>query len=179
MHRPTQLLVITLLLSLLSACAATPKYRQDAKSSAQFSDLKTYQWRSASVEIPGANQAQLQQLLDEQLLRQGYRLVQDKPDMLLDMQAFTRVSQGGNTGLGIGIGLPVGRHGSIGLGTSQVLGRGKQEAVLVLDITRADSNTLVWRGSAEAMPLGYFNLGSEPKLRDSLAKLLAQFPPQP
>ncbi|ACE86173.1 DUF4136 domain-containing protein [Cellvibrio japonicus] len=167
-----------LLLSIILVGCASPKYQQDSKSGAVLNDLHTYQWRSLDVEIAGANKAQIQQLLDEQLLRQGYRLATDKPDMLLDLQAFSRVSQGGNTGIGIGIGLPVGRHGSVGLGTSQILGRNKQEGVVVLDITRTDNNTLVWRGSAESLPLSYFELGKEQKLRDSLNKLLAQFPPQ-
>jgi hypothetical protein len=162
---------------LLSACAA-PKYQQDFKAGTQFNDLKTYNWRNLDVQIEGASKPQLQRLLDEQLQRQGYQLAQDKPDMLLDIQGFTRISQGGNTSLGIGIGLPIGRHGSFGLGTGQQLGKGKQEAVLVLDISRTNSNVLVWRGNAEGIPLAYFKLGSEPKLRESISKLLTQFPPK-
>jgi hypothetical protein len=171
-------ILIGLLLALiLSACAA-PKYQQDFKAGTQFSDLKTYSWRNLDVQIEGASKPQLQRLLDEQLQSQGYQLVQDKPDMLLDMQGFTRVSEGGNTSLGIGIGLPVGSHGSIGLGTDKMIGQGKQEAVIVLDISRADSNTLVWRGNAEKIPLSHFKLDSEQKLRDSISKLLTQFPPK-
>ncbi len=166
-----------LLFSLLLAACASPKFQQDAKSGSVLNDLHTYQWRSVDVDIAGANKAQVQQLLDEELLRQGYRQVtQGTPDMLLDVQAFSRVSQGGSTGIGIGIGLPVGRGGSIGLGTSQIMGRNKQEGVIVLDITRADSNALVWRGSAESLPLNYFEPAKEQQLRDSLSRLLAQFP---
>lgn len=164
-----------LLFSLLLTACASPKFQQDAKSGAVLTDLHTYQWRSVAVDIPGANQAQVQKLLDEELLRQGYRQVEGTPDMLLDLQAFSRVSQGGSTGIGIGIGLPVGRGGSIGLGTSQIMGRNKQEGVIVLDITRADSNTLVWRGNAESLPLNYFEPVKEQQLRDSLGRLLAQF----
>lgn len=164
---------------ILAACASSGKFQQDYKNGAQFNDLHTYQWRALSLEIDGASQAQLQQLLDAQLLRQGYRLVDSNPDMLLDAQAFSRAKQGGNTGIGIGIGLPVGRNGSIGLGTSQILnGKTKQEAVIVVDITRSDTNTLVWRGNAEAMPLNYFELRNEDKLRTSISSLLSQFPPK-
>lgn len=162
---------------LLNACAA-PKYQQDFKEGAQFSDLKTYSWRNLDVQIEGGSQSVLERLFDEQLQLKGFQRVSENPDMLLDVQGFTRVSQGGNTSLGIGIGLPVGRNGSVGLGTGKLLGQGKQEAVIVLDVTRSDSNTLVWRGNAEGIPLVYFKLNSEPKLRDSITKLLANFLPK-
>ena len=80
-------------------------------------------------------------------------------------------------GIGIGIGLPIGTNGSIGLGTSSPLGKGKQEGVMVIDITQAATNTLIWRGNAEAIPLINFTLGAEQKLRASIAELLTPFPP--
>lgn len=169
--------IIGLIALLLSACAS-PKFQQDYKDGAKFNDLKTYSWRNLDVQIEGANRTLLERLFDERLQQQGFQRVQEKPDMLLDMQGFMRVKQGGNTSIGIGLGLPVGRHGNIGLGTGKMLGEGKQEAVLILDITRADSNTLVWRGNAEGIPLIYFKLDSEQKLRESISKLLTQFPPQ-
>ena len=171
------LLLLLILTVILGACAS-PKYQQDFKEGAKFNDLKTYSWRSLDIQIEGATRIQLEKLVDEQLLLQGFQRVQDNPDMLLDMQGFTRVSQGGNTSLGIGLGLPIGRHGSVGLGTGKMLGQGTQEAVIVLDVSRADSNTLIWRGNAEAIPLVYFKLNSEPKLRESIRKLVTQFPPQ-
>ncbi len=163
-------------LLLLSACSSA-KYHQDFKSGTDFSQLKSYSWRSAEVRIPGANSAYIQGLIDDQLHLQGYNKQQSGGDMLLDLQGFTRVSQGGNSSIGIGIGLPIGRHGSIGLGTGQVIGRGNQEGVLVLDITRTSDSTLVWRGNADGLTLSYFRLNSEPKLREMIRQLLEQFPP--
>lgn len=164
-------------LFLLGACSHA-KYQQDFKSGTDFSQLKTYSWRSAEVQIPGANSAYMQGLIDDQMRLQGYQKLQAGGDMWLDLQGFTRISQGGNSSIGIGIGLPIGRHGSIGLGTGQVIGRGSQEAVLVLDITRAADNILVWRGNAGGLALSYFKLNSEPKLRDTIRQLLIQFPPR-
>lgn len=169
--------LITMMAIFLSACAS-PKYQQDFKEGAKFDDLKTYSWRSLDVQIEGSDRAQFERLFDEQLQQQGFQRVAEKSDMLLDVQGFTRISQGGNTSLGIGIGLPIGRNGSVGLGTGKMLGQGKQEAVIVLDVTRTDSNTLVWRGNVEGIPLVYFKLNSEPKLRESINKLLVQFPPK-
>lgn len=161
---------------LLSACANI-KYANDYKAGTDFSHLKTYSWRAVTVDIGGTDASLLQRLADEQLRAQGFTLASTNPDMLIDMQVFSRVSRGGNTSLGIGIGLPVGRHGSIGLGTGQTLDQGKQEGVIVIDITQANSNVLVWRGNAEGIPLINFSLKAEQKLRESFTQLLQLFPP--
>ena len=121
--------------------------------------------------------ALLERLADNQLAAQGFVRTQANPDMLLDMQVFARQSKGGNSSIGIGIGMPVGRHGSVGLGTSQLLNKGKQEGVMLIDVTRASDNTLVWRGSAEGIPLIQFSLSAEQKLGATLAQLLGKFPP--
>ncbi len=162
---------------LLSACAQI-RYGDDFKSGTDFNNLKTYQWRSATVDIGGTDKNLLQQLADAQLRAQGFISSDSAPDLLLDLQVFSRVSSGGNTSIGIGIGMPVGRHGSIGLGTGKLLGQGKQEGVIVVDITQAQSNTLIWRGTAEGIPLINFSLKAENKLRETFTQLLQQFPPQ-
>jgi hypothetical protein len=161
----------------LSGCASV-KYGTDFKSGTDFNPVKTYSWRAATINIPGANQVYLQGLIDEQLQTQGYQKVESAADVLVDLQLLSRVSRGGNTSIGIGLGLPVGRHGSIGLGTGQTMGRGKQKGVLIIDITDASSNALIWRGNAEEIPLIYFSLQSEPKLREIIQKVLIQFPPK-
>lgn len=162
---------------LLSACAQI-RYGDDFKSGTDFNNLKTYQWRSTTVDIGGTDKNLLQQLADAQLRAQGFSPSDSAPDFLLDLQVFSRVSSGGNTSIGIGIGMPVGRHGSIGLGTGKLLGQGKQEGVIVVDITQAQSNTLIWRGTAEGIPLINFSLKAENKLRETFTQLLQQFPPQ-
>jgi len=171
------LLLISLCLLLLTACSNI-HYAQDYKSGTDFSSLKTYAWRSASVDISGAQKPFLQRLVDEQLQSQGYLHTQDNADFVVDMQIFSRTSTGSNVSLGIGIGLPIGRNGSIGLGSSSPLGRGKQEGVIIIDIVQASTNTLIWRGNAEGIPLITFTLGAEHKLRESIAHILTQFPPK-
>jgi hypothetical protein len=169
--------LLLLLATAVYGCSS-PRILQDFKSGTDFSQLKTYSWRSATIEIPGIGAPYLQQLADEQLQAQGFVPTKEKADFLVDMQGFSRVSSGGNTSIGIGLGLPIGRHGSIGLGTGQMLGKGKQEGVVVIDITQADTNTLIWRGNAEGIPLINFSLKAEQKLRETFAQLLTQFPPQ-
>ncbi len=172
----SRLFVITALM-LLGACAQT-RYSDDFKSGTEFNGLKTYQWRSVAVDIGGTDKDFLQRLADTQLRAQGFVATDKEPDLLLDLQVFSRVSSGGNTSIGIGIGMPVGRHGSVGLGTGQILGKGKQEGVIVVDVTQTKSNTLIWRGTAEGIPLINFSLKAEHKLSESFAQLLQQFPPK-
>lgn len=169
-------LLLGISLLFVSGCASV-KYTNDFKSGTEFVDLKTYNWRAVTIDIGGADQALLERLANNQLLAQGFVRQQDNPDVLVDMQIFARQRQSGNSSIGIGIGMPIGRNGSVGLGTSQLLGKGKQEGVILIDITRASDNTLIWRGSAEGIPLIQFSLSAEQKLGDTLAQLLGQFPP--
>lgn len=166
------------LLALLGACTNI-KYADDYKSGTDFSGLKTYNWRAISVDIGGIDKTVLQKIADEQLRAQGFMLADTSAELLIDMQVFARASTGGNTSIGIGIGLPVGRNGSIGLGTGHLLDKGKQEGVIVIDITQTSSNQLIWRGNAEGIPLMHFSLKAEQKLRETFSKLLAPFPPAP
>lgn len=177
LHLSKMLSAMVFLLLILSGCASV-KYANDFKSGTDFSSIKTYSWRAVTAEIAGVDKLRLQRLVDEQLQTQGYQLVDQGADLWVDLQAFTRVSKGGNTSIGIGIGLPIGRNGSFGLGTGKTLGQGKQEAVLIIDLTQQASNSLIWRGNAEGIPPLFFSLKSEPQLRDSIRQLLVQFPPK-
>ena len=161
----------------LSGCASV-KYASDFKSGTDFSNIKTYAMRSTSINIAGVDQVYMQQLVEQQLAAQGFQKLTENADVLVDLQVLSRVSQGGNTSIGIGLGLPIGRNGSIGLGTGKTLGKGKQEGVIIIDITDSQSNALIWRGNAEAVPLIYFSLKSEPKLRENIQQILLQFPPK-
>jgi hypothetical protein len=75
--------------------------------------------------------------------------------------------------------LPIGRHGAIGLGTSKLLGNApKTEALIIVDITAQASNQILWRGTAENVPLSDFTLQNQVKLNARLRDLLQQFPPK-
>lgn len=169
--------LLAIIAALLFSGCANVHYANDYKSGTDFNNLKTYSWRAVTVDIGGTDPALLERLADNQLAAQGFVRTHDKPDLLLDMQVFARQSKGGNSSIGIGIGMPIGRNGSVGLGTSQLLNRGKQEGVMLIDVTRASDNTLIWRGSAEGIPLIQFSLSAEQKLGATMAQLLGQFPP--
>lgn len=177
--RHLTLITVGLSLLLLLGCTATPKVSQDSRQGETFNDLRSYSWRSLNIQVAGISDSQVGKVIDQQLGLRNYRYQETQADMLIDVQVFPRTRQGASTGIGIGIGLPVGRHGSIGLGTGQLLdGKNKVAAVIIVDITRASTNELVWRGTAEDLPLAYFELANEAKLRQSISDLLDQFPPR-
>ncbi len=175
-HLRLSTLLLGIAMLVLSGCANV-HYANDYKTGTLFNGLQSYSWRAVTVDIAGTDPATLERLADKQLAAQGFVRTQNNPDLLLDMQVFARQSKGGNSSIGIGIGMPIGRHGSVGLGTSQLLNKGKQEGVMLIDVTRASDNTLIWRGSAEGIPLIQFSLSAEQKLGATLSQLLGQFPP--
>lgn len=169
---------LLLLAALLLAACAGPKYQQDFREGTTFENLTSYTWRKVSSEIPGADNIQLQRLADQQLSLQGFTRIDSNPDLLLDMTLITRISTGSSTGIGLSVGIPLGRSGSIGLGGGKSVPNDKYEGVLLVDITEANSNALIWRGSAEGVPMENFSLQAEDKLVDVIARLLTQFPPE-
>ena len=165
------------LVLIMCGCAST-KYNQDFKPGTDFSGHKTYNWRGASSDIPGVSAQQIQHQADTQLASQGFSRTESNPDLLFDMKVVSRISTGSSTGLGLSIGLPLGRHGSIGLGGGKSMPNDKQEGIIIVDITDTSTNNLIWRGSAEAVPLQHFSLSNEAKLAEVLRKLLSQYPPK-
>jgi len=160
-----------------SGCVST-KYSQDYNPETNFSNLKTYDWRTSSSEIAGVDHQLLQQLADQQLARQGYTRTADEPDLLLDMTVATRTRSDSSTGIGLSVGIPLGRHANIGVGGGKSLPRDKQEGIILVDVSMRETNHLIWRGNAEGIPLKDFSLGAEQKLADILRQLLSQYPPK-
>lgn len=171
-------LFISCVALLLSACHST-RYMEDYRDGVSFSSLKTYQLRSVDSLIAGFSDEQLSTLVHTQLNQQGFTPVAESPDMIIDAQVFAQQVTSAGPNIGIGIGLPIGRHGGIGLGTSQPLGGTRELGVIVVDITERTSNQLVWRGHADKLALSLFTLREEPELAARFQQLLSKFPPQP
>ena len=165
------------LVLIMCGCAST-KYNQDFKPGTDFGGHGTYNWLNTSSDIPGVSAQQIQRQADTQLASQGFSHTESNPDLLFDMKIVSRISTGSSTGLGLSIGLPIGRHGSIGLGGGKSMPNDKQEGIIIVDITDASTDSLIWRGSAEGVPLQYFSLSNEAKLAEVLRKLLSQYPPK-
>lgn len=165
----------------LNSCATNNKVTQDFKPGTDFHSYKTFNWHNFSSDISTSNQIAIQREVEQQLSQQGFQLVANTgvADLILDLSIIKQAASASKTGVGLSIGLPIGRSGSIGLGTSKLLGNdGKFAALIILDITAQASNQVLWRGSAEDVPLDYFSLRNEAKLNDVLTNLIKQFPPK-
>jgi len=178
MTRVIKLPLILFILASITACAG-PKVSQDYNENTEFDPgWGRYEWRGGTSQIDGVSHSRLQRITEQAMVQRGYRLDPDNPQFYVSVSGTTRAAVGGGKSVGISIGLPVGNSGSIGLGGSKSLEDRKQEGVIIVDITDAESNELVWRGSAEGIALRDFELSREQQLRKVIDRLLAQFPPE-
>ena len=164
---------------LLNGCATNNRVSQDFKPGTDFSAVKTFAWHNVSSQVTNIDNVSIQRTIERELTLQGLQLVSSNPDVVLDLNIISQKSTASKTGLGLSLGLPIGNSGSLGLGTSKLLGQdNKQEGLIILDITKQASSQVIWRGTAEAVPLTYFTLRNEAQLNKVLQNLLAQFPPK-
>lgn len=177
-QRLTQTALIALSLLLLTACASN-KFEQDYQPDTVFNpEWQRYDWQGGQAQVPGVSQQQLRQVAERALAEQGYEKDEDAPELLLTLSAVTRPSTGANRSVGLSVGLPVGNRGAVGVGGSRSLDQDKMEGVLILDITRAEDNELIWRGSAAGIALRDFELARQAQLQQTFHRLLEQFPPE-
>lgn len=171
---------ITLVFALLSVgCATTNKVTQDYKPDTDFRAYKTFSWHNFSSDVVSSDQLAIQHAVEQQLSLQGFQLVSGVSDLVLDLTIIKHAASLPATGVGISIGLPIGRHGAIGLGTNKLLGNDeKVAALIILDITAQANQQVLWRGTAEDVPLNDFTLRNQAKLNATLRNLIQQFPPK-
>ena len=163
----------------LNGCATTNNVTQDYKPDTDFRPYKTFGWHNFSSDVVNADQVAIQRAVEQQLKQQGFELVSGLSDFVLDLTIIKQAAAPSSTGIGLSIGLPIGRHGAIGLGTSKLLGNGpKMEALIIVDITAQASHQILWRGTAENIPLSNFTVQNQVKLNTRLRELLQQFPPK-
>jgi hypothetical protein len=171
--------LLLLLTLLLTACATSNKVTQDYQPDTDFRPYKTFSWHNFSSDVTNSDQLAIQHSVEQQLLLQGFQLASSNADLTLDLTIIKHAASLPATGVGISIGLPIGHHGAIGLGTSKLLNNDNQVAALIiLDITAQATNQVLWRGSAEDVPMNYFSLRNQTQLNSVLQNLVKQFPPK-
>jgi hypothetical protein len=166
----------------LAACATSPTADVDFDydTAADFTALKTYSW------MPPTGNAVADELLvkrirgavDAQLQAKGRTPSADKPDFLIGMQLSGKTTNGGSVGVGVSVGIPVGRgRVSVGGGKSKPIE--KKEGTLVLDFLDAKTKSLLWRATAS----GAVEPSSTPEYQQNrinaiVAEMLSNFPPK-
>jgi len=162
-------------------CAAPLTMDFDYDTEADFAALKTYDW------MPATGNAAADELLvkrirnavDSQLQAKGHALAAGTPDFLIAMQLSGKTAYGGSTGVGVSVGVPVGRAGRISVGGGKSKPIEKKEGTLVLDFLDAKTKSLVWRGTASgAVEPAASPEAQQQRINEVIAELLARFPPK-
>ncbi len=86
--------------------------------------------------------------LDSQLQAKGRTPTQADADFLIGMQLSGKTTYGGSTGVGVSVGIPVGRAGRVSVGGGKSVPTEKKEGTLVVDFVDAKTRSLLWRATA-------------------------------
>ena len=161
-------------------CAAPLTMDFDYDTAADFAALKTYDW------MPATGNAAADELLvkrirnavDSQLQAKGHALAAGNPDFLIAMQLSGKTAYGGSAGVGVSVGIPVGRAGRISVGGGKSKPIEKKEGTLVLDFLDEKTKSLVWQGTASgAVRPAASPEEQQQRINEVIAQLLARFPP--
>jgi hypothetical protein len=164
----------------LTSCSSARQISQDFKAGTDFKQYKTFSLRNNTSEIAGTKDQAIAQTIVQQLETQGFHQVAKQADLLLDINILKQQSTSAvTTGIGFGIGMPLGNHGGMSIGSSSLLGGSqKTNGVIIIDITDQVANRIIWRGNADAVPFSYFFPRNQAQLDSVLRALMAQFPPK-
>ncbi|HET7362314.1 MAG TPA: DUF4136 domain-containing protein [Burkholderiales bacterium] len=167
-----------------AGCATTPGSDVDVTfdydTAANFDALKSYNWMPAAGNAAGDELLvkRIKSSLDTQLQAKGRVPAAAGPDFLIGMQLSGKSTYGGSTGVGVSVGIPVGRAGRVSVGGGKSQAIEKKEGQLVLDFVDAKTKSLLWRATAA----GAVNPGQTPeqqqqRINGVIAQMLSQFPP--
>jgi hypothetical protein len=165
----------------MAGCATPLAVTSDYDTSVDFAALRTYAW------LPATGNAAADELLikkirntvDVQLQAKGRKLNADNPDFVIGMELSGKTTYGGSTGVGMSVGIPVGRAGSVSVGGGKSKAREKKEGTLVMDFLDARTRSLVWRATAtDAVNPSASPEEKQRKIDEVIAAMLAQFPPK-
>ena len=176
---------LALALAVMTAgCATTPGSDVDVTfdydTAANFDGLKSYSWMPPAGNAAGDELLvkRIKSSLDTQLQAKGRAPAEANADFLIGMQLSGKTTYGGSTGVGVSVGIPVGRAGRVSVGGGKSQAIEKKEGQLVLDFVDAKSKSLLWRATAS----GAVNPGQTPeqqqqRINGVIAEMLSQFPP--
>ena len=162
---------------------------QDYKKDADFSGISSFAWATAAQEKTGDVRA------DSPLLHDRIRNAVEKSLKSMGLSPADRSAAGvlveyklqirqkirsdnvrGGVGFGYG---SYGRVGGIAIGTGADV-QSYDEGLLVIDLIRADSRALLWRGNATFPMLDHATPEkTTAQIQEAVEKTLAQFPPAP
>ena len=181
--------VIYLISLVLFAGCSGIEVSQDYHMTADFSNLKTFDWHSAKQKKTGDLRvdnplldSRIRKAVDRSLAQKGFqRKSKGTPDFYVGYKyaILKRIrSERVRSGIGFGFG-GSGSFGSVGIGTGSDI-REYDEGMLVIDITNTKNGKLLWRGTGTRRVSKHADPKERTKkVNQTVEKILAQFPPQP
>jgi len=168
--RGARVILLLLLAALLTSCSSVV-VKSDYDPETNFTQYKTFDFMPHPNK-PGANpfnQKRIEAAVEQALVAKGFQKQDSgRPDLLVAYHTNVRDKIDVDT-----YGYRYGRYGRR-VGTYTTV-REYQQGTLVIDFVDAQSKDLVWRGWAK----GEVNDSvSKEKVDDTVAKILAKYPPQ-
>ena len=174
--------MLLLMLCIAAAGYAAPlPVASDYDTAANFDALKTFDWMPATGNAAGDELLikKIRNAVDVQLQAKGRKMSAENPDFLIGMELSGQTISGGSVGVGMSVGIPVGRRGSLSVGGGKSKSRDKKEGTLVMDFVDAKTKSLVWRATAtEAVDASASAEQKQKKIDEVIAAMLANFPPK-
>ena len=173
-----RLLIISSLMVVAFGCS-TVSYQYDYDPETNYTDLKTFNWMSVSVQenIHTLNVKRIQKAVNAQLETKGCKMTTDSPDFLISMHVAKEekmdvrawnYSYGGRAML----------HGGSYAATTQYDVYQYEEGTFILDFVDAKSMELIWRGIAQGEVQNYSNpVKRNERIDNVVQKVLSNFPP--
>jgi hypothetical protein len=175
-------IMLALLLGIsVTGYAASLAVNYDYDTAADFAALQTFDWLPATGNAAGDELLikKIRNTVDAQLQAKGRRMAADHPDFLIGMELSGKTTYGGSTGVGVSVGIPVGRAGRVSVGGGKSKAREKKEGTLVVDFVNAKTKSLVWRATAtDAVDPSASPEQKQKKIDEVVAAMLAHFPPK-
>lgn len=164
----------------IAACATAPSVTYDYDTAANFAALKTFAWMPATGNAASDELLvkKIRNTLDSQLQAKGRTPTQADADFLIGMQLSGKTTYGGSTGVGVSVGIPVGRAGRVSVGGGKSVPTEKKEGTLVVDFVDAKTRSLLWRATASgAVDPAATPEQQQQRIDEVIAEMLKRFPP--
>ncbi|MBS1976788.1 MAG: DUF4136 domain-containing protein [Bacteroidetes bacterium] len=162
---------------LLVGCSNEIIVRTDYDKTISLSNCKTYQWlpskdiemRNNPVYYNELSDKRIKSSVDEELQRKGFRLVEEKPDLIVHYHIVIEDKSMVRTD-------PYGYYYGSYWMTNQKNLYEYREGSLLIDLMDASNKSLVWRGWAVSI-LDDSREMPEQLLKNAIVKIFSQFPP--
>ena len=157
--------IIVLCLSILVSGCTAIKVDSNYDAGFDFSNLNSYSWLEMPVDFPVDNLSyrNIKTAIDQQMKNKGFSLTTGAEDFIISLQGYK------NT---------VRRAPQTQVSAQLSENEQFQDGMFTVTIIDAKSNRLIWEGHAKGLVAPYLSTEDRiKKVNETVAKLLADFPP--